>query len=152
MQGPHQPAAGTGAQPQQFKGWGTQDLAERSPLKPRHAKSVLPDRLRLMPLEFKSGRAHHTHRAQVGANIAGMCVPFPQAGCGSGVNHVRVQVLLYQLLLEQRYGVPVRQGLLWNLKEPVPAAVRTARPYAGRSRSTAAHESSTCWAGRSCVI
>ena len=34
-----------------------------------------------------------------------------------------LQVLLYQLLLEQRYGVPVSQGLLWNLKEPVPAQV-----------------------------
>ena len=34
-----------------------------------------------------------------------------------------MQVLLYQLLLEERYGVQVQQGLLWNLKEPLPSQV-----------------------------
>ena len=56
-------------QPKQFQGWGVKELSQRSPLKARTGKGSMPDRARLMPLEFKSGRAHHTHRAQAGPAV-----------------------------------------------------------------------------------
>ena len=59
------PADTNGSKAPQFKGWGMKELAERSPLKPRKGRASAPDRARLAPLEFKSGKAHHTHRAQV---------------------------------------------------------------------------------------
>ncbi|KAK9846251.1 hypothetical protein WJX81_000082 [Elliptochloris bilobata] len=51
----------------------------------------------LAPLEFKTGKAHQSHRAQV---------------------------TLYLLLLEERYGAPMSRGLLWYLSQPRPEVVR----------------------------
>ncbi|BDA50404.1 DNA replication ATP-dependent helicase/nuclease DNA2 [Coccomyxa sp. Obi] len=53
------------------------------------------------PLEFKTGKPHQSHRAQV---------------------------TLYQLLMEERYGEPIEAGLLWYLNQSSPEIV-TRSPY-----------------------
>ena len=53
------------------------------------ASENIPETVSVLPLEIKTGRAHFSHAGQV---------------------------LLYMLLLEERYGQPVYQGLLWNPK------------------------------------
>eukprot|EP00884_Botryococcus_braunii_P022766 jgi/Botrbrau1/9173/Bobra.0236s0005.1 len=55
----------------------------------------------LAPLEFKTGRPHHSHRAQV---------------------------LLYLLLMEERYGKEIEKGLLWYLGQMGPEVVTRAAP------------------------
>ena len=108
-------------QPQHFQGWGVKELSQRSPLKPRTGTGSMPDRARLMPLEFKSGRAHHTHRAQVASLFCAVAWPSPPAGCliaplssASGACPYRISTWSLQSALE--HGAMMRLEMRVRLR------------------------------------
>ena len=53
-----------------------------------------------------------------------------------------MQVTLYQLLMEERYGQAIERGLLWYLNEASPEVVSRS-PYEVPSQSVLL----TCWSG-----